>query len=1185
MALAIWVVSSAYQRYVRGEGGFKLGVDLVGGTILVYEVDPERKSEDFDLGQLVDILRGRIDPNGVKNITLRPAGDERVEIILPTGGTHLARIEQQRWQELLTKVQENYPQTQGKLQDLERGDTQGLIESIRHQINAQKWNTLLRDIEKQWPKVAAEKLAEINVGDTGKLTALLEQEEVAPAEEVKKFVQSHYQPVSTDEYVNINKFVNANYTDEKKDFTAEEVQRIKELIKRQGQLQFRILANTTDDKEAIDIAQEYYKGAADNPELKQRLDRMAREGLLPPVPEELANGTLGHHYEWIEIGPNYRKSLGLLNENQKNPDPTSLWQRAAAARERGETLLVGPNLLLYSREATSRHLSPENRPGGKEPKLYEYFLLTRKPVGDDSTDGLVITGNPYRLVSAQEDVDRHLKRAVNFRFNTAAGDRFYDITYANRPTGQRGSEIIRQLAIILDGELMSAPNIQSPIRESGQITGDFSAEEVKTLVDILRSGALPATIKPKPVSENTIGPTLGADTIRAGSLSITFAFAIVLFFMIAYYRFAGVVASIALLSNLVLTVAFMVLVQATFTLPGLAGLVLTLGMAVDANILIYERIREERDRGASLALAIRNGYERSFATIVDTHLSSIFTAIVLYAVGNDQLKGFGIALAVGLTISMYTSLYMTRTIFDIWQVKGWLRKLSMFRFFSRPNIDFMAIRNYCFATTVVLTILAMGLFLVRGPKGLNIDFIGGTAYTGQLTEPLTIGEIRKFFEDKAQAQNLVVIKVEEDPDAPDPTYHITYQHGDTPTTETVQIDPQQVMPDLDTRSLADLRAKTTKEEREAEIQRRASYLPDVSVEQIFLTTATGEGGRSPYFTVRTSEKAPELVQAAIYQLLGGQGGKLKTKQMNFQPEEVTERKAVLVFDDPAAANDPQRYDPYASPAQVSRLLTRELAEVGITQQFTLTGHGEKDGRYKEMVIEFFDPVDRDQFLVALRKTETAFEAGPQPERLENFDSQLAAQTQAQALWAILASWVAILLYLWFRFGNWTFGLAAVLCLIHDLCFTLGIIAICHYVSGTWLGNLLLIQDFKLDLAAVAALLTLVGYSVNDTIVVFDRIREVRGKNPDLTPPMINDAINQTLSRTLLASLTTFLVVIVLYIWGGEGVHLFSFVMVVGVIIGTYSSIYVASPLLLIFGEGKRAGAPRERQPKAETVPS
>src|SRR5262249_38991782 len=180
-----------------------------------------------------------------------------------------------------------------------------------------------------------------------------------------------------------------------------------------------------------------------------------------------------------------------------------------------------------------------------------------------------------------------------------------------------------------------------------------------------------------------------------------------------------------------------------------------------------------------------------------------------------------------------------------------------------------------------------------------------------------------------------------------------------------------------------------------------------------------------------------------------------------------------------------------------------------------------------------------------------------------------------ALYAILASWAAILLYLWFRFGSWTFGAATVLCLIHDLFFTLGVIAGCHYIYQAF-GPVLGIMDFKIDLPAVAALLTLVGYSVSDTIGVFDRIREVRGKNPALTPKIINDSVNQTLTRTLLASTTVFVVVLVLYAFGGEGVKLFAFVMIVGVVVGTYSSIYIASPLLLIFGEGKVPAGHAER---------
>jgi SecD/SecF fusion protein len=297
---------------------------------------------------------------------------------------------------------------------------------------------------------------------------------------------------------------------------------------------------------------------------------------------------------------------------------------------------------------------------------------------------------------------------------------------------------------------------------------------------------------------------------------------------------------------------------------------------------------------------------------------------------------------------------------------------------------------------------------------------------------------------------------------------------------------------------------------------------------------------------------------------------------------------------------------YASPSFVKTLFTRELVKAlgnkdqeessspkkpqtptqllsALGIQFEVIGIGKsEEGRYKDMRIKFTDLLKEDQIAKvknALEVTQREFEARPQPERLENFDSQLASETRFRAMWAILASWGAIALYLWFRFGNWTFGLAAVICLIHDLFFTLGVVAASYYIHTTWFGQLLLLEDFKIDLPAVAALLTLVGYSVNDTIVVFDRIREVRGKNPDLTPQMINDSVNQTLSRTLLTSFLTWLVVVVLYIWGGPGVHLFAFVMVVGVVVGTYSSIYIASPLLLILGEGTKSASLRpQRQP-------
>src|SRR5437879_346447 len=431
------------------------------------------------------------------------------------------------------------------------------------------------------------------------------------------------------------------------------------------------------------------------------------------------------------------------------------YKQVADAREKGDVVTIPSQYMQGSALLYSRPVLNPRLPEKEANKKYEYFRLTRDPV-----KGKEITGQ--YLTSARESPSANgLGLDVAFEFNARGGELFGELTKNNKPEGTQESDFHRSLTVILDGKIESAARINAIITTNGVIEGKFTKDEVDRLVTIFRAGALPATLKSQPVSESTMGATLGEDTIRAGTWSVIIAFVAVLLFMLVYYRFAGFVACVALLANLILTVAFMVAVQATFTLPGLAGLVLMLGMAVDANVLIYERLREERDRGASLALAIRNGYDRAFPTIIDTHLSSIFTAIVLYAVGNDQLKGFGVSLTVGLFISLFTSLYMTRLMFDIWFAKNWLHKLSMFRLFARPNIDFMRIRYYWFTATILLTIFGLTVFLVRGEQGLNIDFVGGTAYSGQLKEPMDIGELRHRLNDTAKL-DVALVKQRDD---------------------------------------------------------------------------------------------------------------------------------------------------------------------------------------------------------------------------------------------------------------------------------------------------------------------------------------------------------------------------------------------------------------------------------------
>ena len=898
----------------------------------------------------------------------------------------------------------------------------------------------------------------------------------------------------------------------RRSLTGDEIENIKNLIQQQGRLEFRILANEHDDPDVLAAARDYFK----DPKNADALRRANAEGAPPPPPAQngdrfftakVHDETIRAQYSWVEVGKSELYTMQLNSDAERTPATDQerdairqqIWRQVEQTRDK-ETFAASGQTLMYCRtiDPPSRISGPDRTLG----KKVEFFVLTR-----ETERGHEVTGD--YLTSVSEGMSEN-KRAVNFSFNSEGANRFLELTTQNQPEGSSDPRLAfhRLLAVVLDNQVQSAPSLNAVIGSQGQISGDFTPKEVEDLVRILRAGALPATLKQKPVSEDTKGALLGQTTIFRGTLSIGIAFAAVLLFMLVYYRFAGVVACIALLANLLLTVAFMVAVNATFTLPGLAGLVLMLGMAVDANVLIYERLREERERGASLALAIRNGYDRAFPTIIDTHLTSIFTAIVLYVVGNDQLKGFGISLTVGLIISLFTSLFVTRTIFDIFLGTNRLHKLYFMQLFKRPNIDFMRIRHLMFALTVGFTIAGAALFVYHlGNGGLNIDFVGGTAYSGRLVQPVGLTDLREKLETKLTPEQMKEIGV-------------------------------------------------------------AGDLPDLSIEQTFVNNPDlSQGDKSALFTIRTTDQD----RAAVQKIINFKLDKLlKRVEMTYQPVEKDGQasQAMLAFhksDDTAAAD-------VASPAQVTTLLQQAFAPLGV-RQFTLepaAGAKSEEGRYSDMILRLPEqPIPVDYLRNALASVKKDFHELPQPERLENFNSQLAADTQQKALYAILASWIVILLYLWFRFGSWTFGAATVLCLIHDLFFTLGAIAVCHYlyVYLPWLAYYLGITDFKIDLTSVAALLTLVGYSVSDTIVVFDRIREVRGKNPLLTYTMINDSVNQTLSRTILSSLTVFLVVGVLYVFGGEGVHLFAFVMVVGVVVGTYSSIYIASPLLIMFGEG------------------
>ncbi len=606
-------------------------------------------------------------------------------------------------------------------------------------------------------------------------------------------------------------------------------------------------------------------------------------------------------YSWVELGQLERRSLNLDNAARTDPQRNRAWNEAAL--HRGEALKLpepGPGAggqsqyllqgaLFYSRKCEDRNLPEEER----RKKEVEYFVLARDPEFDPDTGKRTKAIDGSLLSSAYPDKDNVGRPIVGFSFGPEGAGLFGTLTRKNvaEGSGPDATKKNRYLAIILDGLVMSAPTINSEIRDRGSISGSFTQKQVEELVNILRAGRLPATLKPQPVSESTIGATLGVDTIVSGVIAVVIAFLAILLFMVVYYRFAGLVACVALLANLLLTIGFMVFVQATFTLPGLAGLVLMLGMAVDANILIYERLREERERGAGLALAIRNGYDRALPTIIDTHLTGIFTAVVLYIVGNDQLKGFGVSLTVGLIISLFTSLYMTRVMFDYWLSRGWLHKLSMLRLFAKPDIDFMGIRYVMFTVTAVVSVLGVALFIGRLPNDLNIDFVGGTAYGGKLVHPVSISTMRDLLSEENQKKVLgdpadpkTGVQVSEDPGSDGHRFTLVYPSGDKR--------------DI---SLVNKPKGDTAAEREQAVRIRAEELPDPSVELVFTTFAaedTAKGDESNQFVVRTSEKEVELVQASLDKLLR-ENGKPLLKKIVVEADPLENRETRLHFYDEA----------------------------------------------------------------------------------------------------------------------------------------------------------------------------------------------------------------------------------------------------------------------------------------------
>ena len=372
---------------------------------------------------------------------------------------------------------------------------------------------------------------------------------------------------------------------------------------------------------------------------------------------------------------------------------------------------------------------------GEEAETQDWYLVQNK---------IEITGEHLTRVFPDR---KDIKPVIGFEFDQAGRSKFGRLTERN---------IGKPLAIILDGTLYSAPIIRDRIPGKGIIEGNFTQDEVNDLIAVMRAGSLPADLELE--METTVGPSLGKDSINKGLLAGIIGGIFIILFMCVYYLGAGVVANVTFILNIFLVVGTLAILNATLTLPGIAGLVLMIGMAVDANVLIFERIREEKAKGKAIKLAIKNGYERAFTTIVDSNLTTLITALILYAVGTGPVKGFAIVLIAGLLINMFTAVFVTRVIFEICLNIGIMRSFSMLQIFRNPKTSFVSYKRIAMIASLVSIIVGLSVFAFRGKDIYDIDFTGGTLIQLKMNKPTPVVEVRNKLEvsgyPNAEVQNI-----------------------------------------------------------------------------------------------------------------------------------------------------------------------------------------------------------------------------------------------------------------------------------------------------------------------------------------------------------------------------------------------------------------------------------------------
>ena len=514
------------------------------------------------------------------------------------------------------------------------------------------------------------------------------------------------------------------------DVSKAEADRIWERLTQTGQLLFRIVAD------------------GDNQSLKATAKSMMDEGDFNPIVRDRNGGIIGKWYKLARI----RNDDGTVTDTSPFkfiPSTSVHYIRSSTGglidiREVEQFIndRLNPRDPNYTAKA-GRALAYWAKNRG----IPEIEVLMEEPSGPD--DPFNVEGK--HLKNSRQTVDSKGNIAIGFDMKKDGTRRMMRLTTKNRG---------RLMAIILEGKIHTAPNLKSTISSSGIIEGNFTKEEVTDLTTTLNSGKIDVAMNKNPISVDFVEPNLGRELKEKGFLAIGISFALVIIFMVFYYRFSGIVACLALLLNLLFLVALVKLIKQPLTLTGIAGIVLTVGMSVDANVLIFERIREELTRGASLRMAIRNGFDRATTTIVDANLTTLITALVLYVIGTEQIKGFSITLIIGILVSMFTAIFCSRVVFELGERKGTISKLSMMKLMERRDWDFIGQRGKALVVSCLIIVVGLAAVFYRGSTIFDHDLRGGTTARVVFKEDstLTLDDVRKTLAEFAETYTIPTTK-------------------------------------------------------------------------------------------------------------------------------------------------------------------------------------------------------------------------------------------------------------------------------------------------------------------------------------------------------------------------------------------------------------------------------------------